>query len=79
MALERVIRKAGGLGLSIIEMEDLWRASEDFGHYLKLCSGAMFYIGSGEAYPPLHTGNYDFNDRILKTAVDMFLALAEAE
>ena len=78
-ALERVIRKAGGLGLPVIEMEDLWRASEDFGHYLKLCSGAMFYIGSGEEYPPLHTGNYDFNDRILKTAVDMFLALAEAE
>ena len=39
----------------------------------------MFYIGNGEEYPALHTESYDFNDRILKTAVDMFLALAEAE
>ena len=78
-ALNRVIRKASILQLPVIEMKELWRASEDFGYYLKLCSGAMFYIGSGEEYPALHTDSYDFNDRILKTAVDMFLALAETE
>ena len=78
-ALNRVIRKAIGLKLSLSEMKDMWRASEDFGYYLKQCSGAMFYIGNGEEYPPVHTNNYDFNDRILKTAVEMFLALAEAE
>ena len=74
-ALARVIQKADGLQLPVIEMEELWRASEDFGYYLKLCSGAMFYIGSGEDHPALHTDSYDFNDRILKTAVDLFLAL----
>ncbi len=78
-ALGRVIQKAAGLQLSVIGMKDLWRASEDFGYFLKLCPGAMFYIGSGEEYPALHTGGYDFNDRILKTAVDLFLALTEAE
>ena len=78
-ALDRVIRAAAGLRLSTVEMKHLWRASEDFGHYLKKCSGAMFYIGSGEDHPALHTGRYDFNNRILKTAVDMFLALAQAE
>lgn len=78
-ALDRVIRKAAGLGLPVVEMKELWRASEDFGHYLKRCPGAMFYIGNGEEYPALHTRGYDFNDRILKTAVDLFLALAEAE
>ena len=54
----------------------MWRASEDFGHYLKKCSGAMFYIGNGEQWPALHTGEYDFNDRILETAAGMFLQLA---
>jgi len=57
-------------------MDDLWRASEDFGHYLKECPGAIFYIGNGENSPALHTAAYDFNDHILRTAADMFLALA---
>ena len=78
-ALDRVIQKAAALQLPVIGMKDLWRASEDFGYLLKLCPGSMFYIGSGEGYPALHTGGYDFNDRILKTAVDLFLALTEAE
>ena len=75
-ALERVIDIARGLGLPVIEMKNLWRASEDFGYYLKQCPGAIFYIGNGEEYPALHTDGYDFNDGILETAVDMFLALA---
>ena len=78
-AVNRVIQKAGELQLLIIEMKEMWRASEDFGYYLKMCPGAMFYIGSGKEYPALHTDSYDFNDRILKTAVDLFLALAEPE
>ncbi len=78
-ALDRVIRKAAGLRLPVIEMKDLWRASEDFGYYLKLCPGAMFYVGNGKGYPAVHTAGYDFNDRILKTAIDIFLALADAE
>ena len=76
-ALDRLAGKAAGLALPVIEMKELWRASEDFGHYLKQCSGAMFYIGNGEGYPALHTEGYDFNDRILKTAADLFLSLAE--
>ncbi len=74
-ALERVLHGAGSLQLPVIEMKELWRASEDFGHYLKQCPGAMFYIGNGEDYPAVHTDSYNFNDRILKTAVDMFLAI----
>ena len=36
----------------------------------------MFYIGNGEDYPSLHTAEYDFNDRILETAVNLFVGLA---
>ena len=63
--------------MNVIQMENLWRASEDFGWYLKECPGAIIYIGSGENYPPLHSVGYDFNDRILATAVDLFTAIAE--
>ena len=51
--------------------------SEDFGWYLKKCSGAMFYIGNGENWPALHTEEYDFNDDLLTTAAAVFLKLAE--
>ena len=56
--------------------KEMWRASEDFGHYLKKCGGAMFYFGNGVEWPALHTAEYDFNDRILETAVDLFAGLA---
>jgi amidohydrolase len=78
-ALQKVYKCAQNRGFETCEMQDLWRASEDFGYYLKKCEGAMFYIGNGESYPALHTAEYDFNDRILDTAVDMFVSLAASE
>ena len=72
----KVLACASGLSLPICPMDQIWRASEDFGHYLKHCEGAMFYVGNGEAYPPVHIGAYDFNDRILEPAVEMMKALA---
>ncbi len=75
--LGRVLALAEAARLETVEMKEMWRASEDFGYYLKECPGAMFYIGNGVNYPPVHTDAYDFNDRILPTAADLFLALAE--
>lgn len=74
--LDQVLNAARANDIPTIPMRELWRASEDFGHYLKACPGAMFYIGNGENYPPLHTLEYDFNDKILGTAVTMFMELA---
>ena len=73
--LNRVLDVARERRIPAISMQELWRASEDFGHYLKICPGAMVYIGNGEDYPPLHTAEYDFNDKILETAVDLFACL----
>ena len=75
-AADRVLMQAGKLGFATVPMRSVWRASEDFGYFLKECPGAMFYIGNGEDYPPVHTAEYDFNDRILKTAVGLFRAIA---
>lgn len=74
------IRKAANeLNLKIIEMPEAIRASEDFGFYTKQIHGAIFYIGNGENYPAIHTVNYDFNDEILDTAVNMFSKLIPAK
>ena len=75
--LDRVLEAAWKNKIPAIPMGELWRASEDFGHYLKICPGAMIYIGNGENHPPLHTSEYDFNDRILETAVNLFMSIAQ--
>ena len=73
--LTRVLAAAHSLGIPTVQMPELWRASEDFGWYLKECPGAMVYLGNGEDWPALHTSEYDFNDRILETAIELFLRL----
>lgn len=67
------------LGLQVVVPKFPLRASEDFGWYLKKCPGAMFYIGNGENYAGLHTLEYDFNDKIISTGIQMFLGLIEAQ
>ena len=78
-SIERVLRAAANAGIPTLAMPELWRASEDFGYYLQRCRGAMFYIGNGETYPALHTAEYDFNDRILPTAVRLFASILGLE
>ena len=73
--VKKINEAAEKLDLKIIDMPDAIRASEDFGFYTKLIHGAIFYIGNGEDYPEIHTPEYDFNDEILETAVNIFLKI----
>lgn len=52
--------------------------SEDFGWYLDHADGALFLLGCAEtdAHPDLHTPDFDLNEGVLLTAVDIFQALA---
>ena len=68
---ELVRRAAKALGYQLIELREPFRASEDFGRYLKKCPGAMFYLGTGADHAALHTPEYDFPDALLETAVEM--------
>ena len=71
--VKKIKEAAKKLDLKIIDMPNAIRASEDFGFYTKQIHGAIFYIGNGENYPAIHTAEYEFNDKILETAVNMFL------
>jgi amidohydrolase len=62
-------------GFELMEIQKGFRASEDFGCFLKETRGAIFYIGNGRAYPEIHTTPYDFNDEIIETAVEAFKGL----
>lgn len=74
-AIEVVAQAAERAGLPVHYLERPFRASEDFGHYLKQAPGAMVYIGNGWDYPPLHTTEYDFIDGNLEVAVNLWLAV----
>ena len=74
--VQKISKAANKLGLKIINMPEAIRASEDFGFYTKQIHGAIFYIGNGESWPAIHTAEYDFNDRILETATEIFKEIA---
>lgn len=75
-AAARVRDAARKAGVSLVPKGEMFRASEDFGYYTKQVPGAMFYLGSGDA-APLHTAGYDFPDRLIETAVKVFMELAK--
>jgi amidohydrolase len=78
-SVEKVKKAAERSGFSLIELEEPFRWSEDFGYYLKETKGAFFGIGDGEEHPQLHTKDYEFPDEIIETGVGMFLALLKEE
>lgn len=65
------------LGIQVIEQKDPTRGSEDFGYYTKKTKGAIFWIGNGEDYPPVHNVKFDFIDDQMKVATKIFLELAK--
>ncbi|MDR0719884.1 MAG: amidohydrolase [Treponema sp.] len=65
------------LGLSTLEVDGPARGSEDFAWYTKRTRGAMFWVGAGEERSPIHSPEFDFNDEIIPTVVDLYRALAD--
>ena len=55
-----------------------YRGSEDFGHLTKLVPGCIFEIGDGAEYPEIHTWQFDFNDKIIPYAVEMYWELVRS-
>ena len=53
-------------------------ASEDFGEYTKIKPGAFFFLTTQQKpnTPMVHTPNFDFNDKIIPHAVNIWLELA---
>lgn len=75
-SVDRVREAALQAGLSVQELSEPMRWSEDFGYYLQETAGAFFGIGDGETYPQLHTSAFSFPDDILEPAVRLLERLA---
>ena len=74
---DKVRAAAKALDLPLCELPAARRGSEDFGHIIKVIPGCNFGIAGGEDLPALHTFPYDFPDRILETAVEVYKKLIE--
>lgn len=70
---EKILSLCNG---TVLDVPMRW--SEDFGHYLNHCKGAFFGIGAGEEHPPLHTEHYEYPDRLLQPAMEVFYKLMES-
>ena len=53
--------------------------SEDFAFMLQACKGAYLWLGQGRPgrHVPLHNPEYDFNDAVIGTGIQLHVALAE--
>ncbi|MCF0228292.1 MAG: M20/M25/M40 family metallo-hydrolase [Parasporobacterium sp.] len=74
--LRKVEKAASAVGLPVINLQQPFRWSEDFGWYLKKVPGAFFGIGAGEKWPELHTADYEFNDEIIGSALAALMSIS---
>lgn len=70
-SIDKIKRAAKNKSYNLIKTKTA-RSSEDFGYYTKLTQGAYFMVGNGEGYPQAHTIEFDYNDNIIETCVEMF-------
>lgn len=70
-------RAAQQAGLNVQLLDEPFRWSEDFSHYLQRWPGAFFGVGSGVDQPQLHNEYYDFPDELLPTGVAVYLAILD--
>ncbi|MBW6499579.1 MAG: amidohydrolase [Bacteroidales bacterium] len=72
-ALELVKNAARQNQSQLLEIDEPFRWSEDFGHFTMQYPGALFGLGAGKDHPGLHNNHYDFNDNIIETGVNIFM------
>jgi len=71
-AVALVKEAAKSLSFNLFERKFPFKWGEDFGLFTQNYKGAMFGIGAGEKSPALHNPDYDFPDKILPNAIQLF-------
>lgn len=67
LAVRKVVRAD-----ELVNAEQPFRWSEDFGHFTARYPGAMFALGAGENIPALHHPAYDFPDDLIPRGAELF-------
>ena len=66
---------ASGSKAAFLYIAEPFRWSEDFGYYLQRTRGAFIGVGCGRDHAGLHTMEYEFEDGIIGTAIDLYKEL----
>jgi len=74
---EMVLSVAKRLGLKVIQQQDPFPWSEDFGVFTRRYKGALFGLGSGTGHVQLHNEQYDFPDSLLEDGIKMLYGIIE--
>ena len=61
---------------SIEMVKNPWMGSEDFSFMLEKIPGAFLFIGNGDS-SPVHTSEYDFNDKVIPFGVKFYQSIAD--
>lgn len=75
--VDEIKKAAEKLEFDILEVNEPFPWSEDYGVFTTQFKGAMFGLGSGENHPQLHNEDYDFPDDILPKGTAMYIALID--
>lgn len=70
-SVDKIKKACKSLKYKIYETPVARRGSEDFGHFLKLTKGAIYYCSFGDQYPAIHTSKYDFDDSGIERIVEV--------
>lgn len=74
---EIVKSAAREMGVEVVNLENPFPWSEDFGRLGGKFPITLFGLGSGKDSAPLHSEKYDFNDSLLPTGVNLFKAIID--
>lgn len=75
--VEKIKSVAASKNIEVVEPEEPFRWSEDFGYYLMKTKGAFFGVGCGKNHAQLHTADYEFADEITGTVLDVYEGLLQ--
>ncbi|WP_018658627.1 M20 metallopeptidase family protein [Allofustis seminis] len=74
--VETLREKMANQGITLKELSDPIRSSEDFGWYLKHRPGCFFILGAGEEHVPVHHPDYEFPDALIELGIKFWTWLA---
>ena len=75
--VDKISKMARQLNQKVIYAKEPFRWSEDFGYYLQKTKGAFIGIGCGVSHPALHTMEYEFNDEIMESVIEIYKGISE--
>lgn len=71
-SIDKIRKVAAEKGWKTQDLIEPIRSSEDFGWFLKKAPGALVWMGAGMDCTPIHSVDFDYNDKLLEKSAAFF-------